>query len=73
MKTTLSLASLASVWIGAAVTVVGLAGCGSNAEATASAMTNAVALNQPAHPCHSPDAMSTQKGCRPFTVTVGTK
>ena len=73
MKTTLSLVSLASVWIGAAVTVVGLAGCGSNAEGTASAMNTAVALNHPAHPCRSPDAMSTQKGCRPSTVTVGTK
>ncbi len=70
MKTTLS---LVSVWIGAAVTVVGLAGCGSQAEATASALNSTVALNHFAHPCHSPDAMSTQKGCRPFTMTVGAK
>jgi len=36
-------------------------------------MNNAVALNHSVHPCRSPDAMSTQKGCRPSTVTVGTK
>ena len=73
MKTTLSLLSHASLWIGAIVSVAGLAGCDSEAEAMVSAMNSGAAVNHPAHPCRSPDAMSTQKGCRSSSLTVGTK
>ena len=73
MKKTLTLISQSLLWIGTAVTVAGLAGCDSDEAATLSAMNSAVAVDRAVHPCRSPDAMSTQKGCRPSTVTVGTK
>ena len=72
MNSSLSSLSFASL-IGAVVATAGLAGCDRHVGAAAPALSSAVALSHPAHPCRAPDALSTQKGCRPSTVTVGTK